>query len=61
MPRTRETSADEKLDRAIELLKHLLALELAREGVPRNVIAKQIGVANAVVGSMLKGVKKKNG
>ncbi len=51
-------SVDEKLDQAIDLLKHLLALELAREGVPRSAIAKHIGVANATVGQMLKGVKK---
>jgi predicted transcriptional regulator len=51
-------SIDDKLDRAIVLLKHLLALELAREGVPRQAIAKHIGVATATVGDMLKGVRK---
>ncbi len=58
MPKSRNTSTDEKLDKAIELLKHLLALELAREGVPRQAIAKHIGVATATVSEMLKGVKK---
>ncbi len=57
MPKTRSTTTDEKLDKSIELLKHLLALELAREGVPRQAIAKHIGVATATVGQMLKGVK----
>jgi predicted transcriptional regulator len=58
MPKARNTSTEEKLDKAIELLKHLLALELAREGVSRQVIAKQIGVATATVSEMLKGVKR---
>jgi predicted transcriptional regulator len=58
MPRSPKNSIDDKLDKAIALLKHLLALELAREGVPRQAIAKQIGVATATVGDMLKGVRK---
>jgi predicted transcriptional regulator len=58
MPKKRSMTTDEKLDQAIDLLKHLLALELAREGVPRQAIAKHLGVANATVGSLLKGVKK---
>jgi hypothetical protein len=44
--------------KAIELLKHLLALELPREGVPRQAIARRIGVATATVGEMRKGVKR---
>jgi hypothetical protein len=52
------TTADEKLDKVIDLLQHILAVELAREGVPRNSIAKHIGVANARAGQMLKGVGK---
>jgi len=59
MPKVKTT--DEKLDQAIDLLKHLLALELAREGVPRQAIAKHIGVATATVGDMLKGVKRNGG
>jgi len=58
MPKDRDAVLDEKLDKAINLLKHLLAVELAREGVSRQVIAKHIGVATATVGTMLKGVKK---
>jgi hypothetical protein len=61
MPKSRKLSTDEKLDKAIELLKHLLALELAREGVPRQTIAKHIGVATATVGGMLKGIRKNDG
>lgn len=61
MPKSRKLSTDEKLDKAIELLKHLLALELAREGVPRQVIAKHIGVATAKLGEMLQGIKKNEG
>jgi len=57
MPKSRMQSTDEKLDKAIELLKHLLALELAREGVSRQAIARHIGVATAKVISMLRGVK----
>jgi len=57
MPKSGMQSTDEKLDKAIELLKHLLALELAREGVSRQAIAKHIGVATAKVTSMLKGIK----
>jgi predicted transcriptional regulator len=59
MPRSPKTSVDDKLDRAIALLKHLLALELAREGIPRQAIAKHIGVATATVGDMLKGSAEK--
>jgi predicted transcriptional regulator len=58
MPRVKGVSTDEKLDKAIELMKHLLAIELAREGVSRQVIAKHIGVATATVGQMLKGIKR---
>jgi DNA-binding IclR family transcriptional regulator len=57
MPKKREMTTDEKLDKAIELLKHLLAVELAREGVSRQAIAKHTGLATATVVRMLKGVK----
>lgn len=52
------TGLEQKLDTAIGLLQHLLALELAREGVPHQVIAKHLRVAKASVGTMLKGVKR---
>ena len=49
------TDLEGKLDMAIGLLQHLLALELAREGVPHQVIAKHRHMAKASVGTMLKG------
>ncbi len=58
MTENRDEVIEAKLDSAIELLKHLLALELAREGVPRQAIAKHIGVATATVGRMLKGINR---
>jgi hypothetical protein len=41
----RSNTVNEKLDEAVGLLQHLLALELAREGVPQQAIAKHIHVA----------------
>ena len=49
---------EEKLDRVIELLQHLVALELSRRGVTHEVIGKNIHVAKAAVGKMLAGIKK---
>jgi hypothetical protein len=49
---------DEKLDTIIELLKHLVAVELARGGVPQSKIAKRIKLATATVNKMLQGIKK---
>jgi predicted transcriptional regulator len=48
----------QKLDTAIGLLQHLLAIELAREGVPKQAIAKHLDVATATVVQMLKGAKR---
>lgn len=58
MNKNRNVTMDAKLDEAVGLLQHLLALELAREGVPQQAIAKHIHVAKAKVVKMLKGVKK---
>jgi len=52
-----QVSLEAKLDTAIELLRYLVVLELAKNGVPRSVIAKQVRVANAKVSGMLKGIK----
>jgi predicted transcriptional regulator len=52
------TDLEKKLDLAIGLLQHLLALELAREGVPQQAIAKHLRVATASVNKMLKGTKR---
>jgi transposase len=49
---------EEKLDTIIELLKHLLAVELARGGVPQAQIAKRVKLATATVNKMLRGIKK---
>ncbi len=61
MKKSSDSTLEKKLDEAISLLKHLLALELAREGMPRSTIAKHLHVANATLGSMLKGVKANGG
>jgi len=54
-----EASLEKKLNLAIGLLQHLLALELAREGVPQQDIAKHLRLAKASVGKMLTGVKRR--
>jgi hypothetical protein len=51
-------ATEEKLDIVIDLLKHLLAVELARSGVKQTVIAKHVHVATAKMGKMLQGVQK---
>jgi predicted transcriptional regulator len=53
------TSLEKKLDVAIGLLQHMLALELAREGVSQQAIAKQLRLATASVNKMLKGTKRR--
>jgi DNA-binding MarR family transcriptional regulator len=57
MPKIVRKTIEQKLDTAIELLQHLVALELARAGVPKQTIAKHIRVATATIVKMLKGVK----
>jgi predicted transcriptional regulator len=54
------TGLEQKLDTAIGLLQHLLALELAREGMSQQVIAKHLRLAKASVGKMLKGTKPRD-
>jgi transposase-like protein len=49
---------EEKLDTIIELLKHLVAVELARGGVPQTKIAKRVRLATTTVNKMLQGIKK---
>jgi hypothetical protein len=53
-----EQEISDKLDVIAQLLQHLLALELARDGVSRAQISKHLRVANAATVKMLKGVKK---
>lgn len=47
-----------KLDTLIELQQNLLALELAKAGVPMAEIAKRLHVATAKVVIMLRGFKR---
>lgn len=49
---------EKKLDVVIELLQHLLALELSKNGITQEVIGKRLHVAKTKVVEMLKGVKK---
>lgn len=49
---------EQKLETIIDLLKHLLALQLAKSGVKQTAIAKHIRVATAKVGHLLEGVKR---
>ena len=48
---------EEKLDIVIDLLRNLLALELAKRGVSRSDIGKRLHVAKATAVKMLQGVK----
>jgi predicted transcriptional regulator len=49
-----------KLDTVVDLLKHLLALELARAGASQADIGKHLHVAKAKVVEMFKGLKKES-
>lgn len=59
MPRRldKNTKTD-KLDTIIELLKHILAIQLYRSGVPQDVIGKHLHIAKSSVVKMVKGAKK---
>ena len=46
-----------KLETIIDLLRNLLALELAQRGVSRGTIGKRLHVAKATVVKMLEGIK----
>ena len=59
MPKAPKLTTEQKLDVAIGLLQHLLAVELYKSGVKQEVIAKHhLHVATARVNEMLKDVKK---
>jgi hypothetical protein len=58
MARKPNATVEQRLDEAVGLLRHLLAIELAREGVTQQAIAKHIRVAKATVVNMPKGVKR---
>lgn len=53
-----QSKIEEKLDTVIGLLQHILAIELARSGVPKDAIGKHLHVAKASVVEMLRGLKK---
>lgn len=58
MTKERGDVVEEKLDRVIGLLEHLVALELAKGGATQQVIGKSLRVAKARVVRMLAGTKK---
>lgn len=47
------------MNTVIELLRHLLAIELFRSGVTQEAIGKHLQIAKAKVVEMSKGVEKK--
>jgi len=51
---------EQKLDRIIELLQSLLALELSKIGMTHEEIRKYLSVGKETINKMLKGVNKKN-
>lgn len=58
MPGKANKTVEQKLDQTIELLRHLLAIELARSGVKTTAIAKHLHVATATAVKLLKGVER---
>ena len=51
-------AVEKKLDTIVELLRHLLAVELSRSGMSMPEIGKRLHVATATVVKMLKGIRK---
>lgn len=58
MVRDRDQIIEQKLDTIIGLLRHLVALELARGGVTQQAIGRHLRVATATVVKMLRGIDK---
>lgn len=58
MPKKSNQSVDDKLDTIINLLQHLLALELSRGGATQAEIGKHLHIAKASVVKMLAGVER---
>lgn len=58
MAKKKTVTVDEKLDRIIELLQLLVALEYSRAGVGQVHIGKLLHIQTSTVGAMLKAVKK---
>jgi len=58
MTQDNNQNIEKKLDSIIALLQQLIALELSKRGVSKEVIGKRLHVAKSTVVEMLKGVKK---
>jgi hypothetical protein len=52
-----DSRIEKKLDAITELLKYLIAIDLARGGVPQSEIAKRVKMATATINKMVKGVQ----
>ena len=60
MTKNEKSPIEQKLDTIVDLLQHLLALELARSGLTQESIGKHLHIAKATVVKMLRGLKKDN-
>lgn len=60
MPKIINQSVENKLDTVINLLRHLLVLNLAGKGATQDAICKNLHITKAKVVEMLKGIKKDN-
>lgn len=49
---------EDKLEQIAVTMKHILAIELYRNGIPQTDIAKHLRIATASVNKMLKGMKR---
>ena len=58
MTQDNNQNIEKKIDSIIALLQQLIALELSKRGVSKEVIGKRLHVAKSTVVEMLKGVKK---
>ena len=58
MTKDHDQIIEQKLETVIELLRHLLALELSKSGVTQTDIGKHLHVAKSAVVRMLRGVNK---
>lgn len=58
MVKNKQTDLEGKLEEISALLQHLLALELAKNGVSTADIAKHLHIAKASAVKLLRGVKK---
>jgi predicted transcriptional regulator len=58
MAKPADESLDKKIDVAIDLLRHLVAIELWKAGLTQEAIGKRIHIAKAKVVTMVKGVSR---